>query len=209
MGNYCFQPLTISPSSTRLTAYGAKDTLTARFNGTAISADYVSWTCSNGNTAGNSYINLSNNRNGTATVTALANTGASGTTVTATYEYNGVKYSASATVIVNFSAYNAATATVYTSSSSYNLDDPDDEGGKSIIDQLESYFNSNSSRYYGLDSVVFNSVSDTYGKLSASTSRTYYVEGRSTSSSYDLASVYFTPAPDRYGYLQPDRVCLL
>lgn len=218
-------PLTISPASIRLGAYNARDTLTAYFNGTRITSDSVSWSCGTSGMMTNSYITIDNNKNGTATVTALATTPSTGTTVTAAYrDSNGSVYYATATVVVTFSAYNVANATVYTSNSGYNLNDPDDVGGRSIISQLESYFSTTSSRYYGLESVEFANRSDTYGSLNVTTGTRYYVNSTSTAGRYPLSGVVFTPTSktgtatfsltayvyyDRYGYSPTPVSCTI
>lgn len=82
-------------------------------------------------------------------------------------------------------------ATVYDSSSSYCLDDRDDRGNTSIITQMQNKLSSSES----IDYVRFHDVTDTYGDLSASTSRDYYYSG--SRNNYDLREVTFTP--DRIG----------
>ena len=83
----------------------------------------------------------------------------------------------------------SVSATVYSDTKSYYLGEKDDYNKTSIIDQIED---SLGSKEY-IDYIRFSDVSTTYGKLSASTSRDYYYENRS-SSRYDLEDVYFTPS---------------
>ena len=188
-------PLTINQSTTILNYTGAYSTLTPNYNGAALpSGAKIEWSLNNPTTDA-SYVRLTANSNGTATVTAIAGTTTARTIVVNAYcEYNGVNYRASASLTLSYSAANAATVTVYTSSGSYNLNDPDDVGGTSIITQLNNYFtNYTANRYYGLAGVRFTSVTDTYGRLNANTTSTYYVDGRTYYGDSNLANVYFTP----------------
>lgn len=181
----------MTPSSGKLTQYGATATLTLYFNGVRLTSDqmrYMNWDYDE------RYVSVSNNSNGTATVTALRSTGSSSIRITGAYtDTDGKIHQDYVTVSVSASASNVATVTVYNSTDRYNLNDRDDAGDSSIIDQLEDYFSRTSSWYYGLESVSFGStVTNTYGNLSATANRTYYVNG--TSSQLDLADVYFVPS---------------
>lgn len=181
----------MTPSSGKLTQYGATATLTLYFNGVRLDSDqmrYVDWDYDE------RYVSVSNNSNGTATVTALRSTGSSSIRITGAYTASDGKiHQDYVTVSVSASASNVATVTVYNSTDRYNLNDRDDVGDSSIIEQLEDYFSRTSSWYYGLESVSFGStVTNTYGNLSATANRTYYVNG--TSSQLDLADVYFVPS---------------
>lgn len=82
-------------------------------------------------------------------------------------------------------------ATVYDTNSGYSFNERDDRGNSSIISQMESKLSSSESISY----VRFSDVTDTYGDLSATTSRDYYYSG--SRGSYDLRDVTFTP--DRVG----------
>lgn len=87
-------------------------------------------------------------------------------------------------------------ATVYNTTDGYVLSDDDDEGGTSVEEQINSevYALGSRSDDFELDHVVFGSVSQTGGKLDASTSRSYYYYNASASSyNYYLSDVTFTP----------------
>lgn len=183
--------LEVTPTKETLTHLGDEATFTAKFNGSRVPD--AEWDCANPK-----YIDLKDNKDGTATVSALATTPSGGTTVTATYWDGNQKYTASATVVVSYSAKNVATVTVYNSTDSYNLDDPDDDGDDSIVEQMEDYFDDTKNGYYGLASVEFNSRSDTYGSLSATTGREYDVDG-SSNSKYDISDVTFSPSSTKTG----------
>ncbi len=184
--------LEVSPTKATLTHLGDEATFTAKFNGSR--ATNVEWDCANPK-----YIDLKDNKDGSATISALATTPSGGTTITATYwDDSNQKYTASANVVVSYSAKNVATVTVYNSTDSYNLDDPDDDGDDSIVEQMEDYFDDTKNGYYGLASVEFNSRSDTYGSLSATTGREYDVDG-SSNSKYDISDVTFSPSSTKTG----------
>ncbi len=184
--------LEVTPTKATLTHLGDEATFTAKFNGSRVRD--VEWDCANPK-----YIDLKDNKDGSATISALATTPSGGTTVTATYwDDSNQKYTASANVVVSYSAKNVATVTVYNSTDSYNLDDPDDDGDDSIVEQMEDYFDDTKNGYYGLASVEFNSRSDTYGSLSATTSREYDVDG-SSNSKYDISDVTFSPSSTKTG----------
>lgn len=181
--------LSMVPSSGKLTAYGDSLKIYATLEGKEVASNKLTWDFNS------KYLDLSEGT-GAATVTAKAPV--SKTTVTADYRVNGVSYTDSVDISVVFSTQNVATATVYNSTDSYNLDDPDDDGDDSIIEQMEDYFSSRNKNYYGLSHVVFTSKSDTYGSLSATTGREYDVDGNS-SSKYDLSDVTFSPSNNKTG----------
>lgn len=184
--------LEVTPTKATLTHLGDEATFTAKFNGSRVRD--VEWDCANPK-----YIDLKDNKDGSATISALATTPSGGTTITATYwDDSNQKYTASANVVVSYSAKNVATVTVYNSTDSYNLDDPDDDGDDSIVEQMEDYFDDTKNGYYGLASVEFNSRSDTYGSLSATTGREYDVDG-SSNSKYDISDVTFSPSSTKTG----------
>ncbi len=184
--------LEVTPTKATLTHLGDEATFTAKFNGSRVRD--VEWDC-----AKPKYIDLKDNKDGSATISALATTPSGGTTITATYrDDSNQKYTASANVVVSYSAKNVATVTVYNSTDSYNLDDPDDDGDDSIVEQMEDYFDDTKNGYYGLASVEFNSRSDTYGSLSATTGREYDVDG-SSNSKYDISDVTFSPSSTKTG----------
>lgn len=184
--------LEVTPTKATLTHLGDEATFTAKFNGSRVRD--VEWDCANPK-----YIDLKDNKDGSATISALATTPSGGTTITATYrDDSNQEYTASANVVVSYSAKNVATVTVYNSTDSYNLDDPDDDGDDSIVEQMEDYFDDTKNGYYGLASVEFNSRSDTYGSLSATTGREYDVDG-SSNSKYDISDVTFSPSSTKTG----------
>lgn len=183
-------PLRMTISNSKLTTSNSTAVLYVYYNDRLINGADIDWS------RDRNYVqvtNASSTSNYSATVTPVATTGSRGTTITANYTVGGVTYSASVTVEISTSAGTAAVVTVYNSTDRYNLNDRDDEDNDSIIEQLEDYFSRTSSWYYGLESVSFGStVTNTYGNLSATANRTYYVNG--TSSQLDLADVYFVPA---------------
>lgn len=181
--------LSMVPSSGKLTAYGDSLKIYATFGGTAVASNKITWDVNE------KYLSLSD---GTGAATVSAVSPVSKTTVTAYYTVDKVRYTDTVDISVVFSTQNVATATVYNSTDSYNLDDPDDEGDDSIIEQMQDYFDSKSKYYYGLSHVVFTSKSDTYGSLSATTGRDYDVDGNSNSK-YDLSDVTFTPSDKKTG----------
>lgn len=182
--------------------YGYRDfSVTPYLNGNSIYSNsnydiYYTWTLNNTtvqreSTSGSSYRLYANNANLYSssrynTLTCSVNVysrGASTTTSNRLY-YN----SASWTVYTDryYDDYTVS-ATVYDTSSGYDLDERDDRGSSSIISQMESKLPSNES----IDYVRFTDVTDTYGDLDASTSRDYYYS--SNRGSYDLRDVTFTP----------------
>lgn len=128
--------------------------------------------------ASNSALNR-NSRSNTLTCTARISTGGSYVETT----------SVSWTVYTDYYYDDGYTlsATVYDTSSGYDFDERDDKGGSSIISQMQAKMGSRED----IDYVRFSNVSDTYGDLNASTSRSYYYSG--TRGSYDLRDVTFTP----------------
>ena len=86
----------------------------------------------------------------------------------------------------------SVSATVYDTNGGYRLGDTDDEGGRSIVDQIERAIS------YNLDYVEFVDVTDRNGDLDASTSRYYYADGYTSSNRYyRLSDVVFTPDTTR------------
>ncbi len=86
----------------------------------------------------------------------------------------------------------SVSATVYDTNGGYRLGDTDDEGGRSIVDQIERAMSRS------LDYVEFVDVHDRNGDLDASTSRYYYADGYSSSNRYySLSDVVFTPDTTR------------
>lgn len=187
--------LAITTRRTDLTSYGAETTLYAEYDGVEIkSGSGLEWRVDGRTTS--DYVDLEDNDNGTATVTARKNTGSSGVTIAASYkDSDGNTHSAEIKIVVKISTQNAATVTVYTDSSDYYLSDSDDEGDNSIESQLDSYFSSRNSGYYGLESVIFSTKTDTYGSLKVTAGSKYYADGQEPSkgSYYSLSEAYFTP----------------
>lgn len=184
-------PLVLETSTTKLTSYDSEATLRVKFNGKTLDPDDVKWSYDR------NYIDLNEGSNNTIIATPVART--TSTKISVKYTTGGVEYSDSVTLSISFSAYNVATVTIYNSTDNYNLDDPDDEGDDSIIDQLETYFNKKSSGYYGIDYVEFETVSHDYGTLDAKTSGRYYVDGSSSSRYNELSDVTFSPRSNKTG----------
>lgn len=182
--------------------YGYRDfSVTPYLNGTSIYSNsnydiYYTWTLngttvqrqSNSSSASGYRLSASNSalyrnsRNNTLTCSVIVYP--RGTTSSSLYSS-----SASWTVYTDY-YYDSATvsATVFDTNSGYSFDQRDDKGNASIISQMSDKLGSRES----IDYVRFSSVTDTYGNLSASTSRDYYYS--STRGSYDLRDVTFTPA---------------
>ena len=183
--------LTIIGGKSTLNSYNDTMTLRAQFNGEDLGTNAkLEWTVDK-----RTYVELDPKTSGSVTVTAKKETPKDGVTIEATYQDDdGDKYTATKTIYVEYSNQNAATVTVYTSTSEYYLDNSDDEGGSSIESQLDSYFSSRNSEYFGLESVEFSGKTNAYGNLSVTTGRKYYASDADVSSSnYFLSDAYFTP----------------
>ena len=183
-------PLTISGTST-LTYAGAQSTLTAKLYGNTTGTSAVTWSLnSNGNTATtNSYIALSDNRNGTATITAIA---AGRTTVYAFLTVNNETYVGSIDVTVSSSSQINPSVTVYDGNTGYALTDDPDEGRDSIADQIDDWVEArhrNSGYYYTVHFDQAGNSANKAGYLSASTKSGDVYEYD------DLADVIFEPTP--------------
>ena len=182
-------PLTISGTST-LSYPGAQSQLTAYFNNKVVGTNAVTWSLSstNSNVTSNSYIALSDNRNGTATITAIA---AGTTTVYAFYTENNEQYVGSISIKVTSSAQVNPSVTVYDGNAGYALTDDPDEGRDSIADQIDDWVENyyKSSKYSYSYELRFDQTGDSNkaGYLNASTKTDY---------SYDeLSDVIFEPTP--------------
>ena len=182
-------PLTISGTST-LSYPGAQSQLTAYFNNEVVGTNAVTWSLSstNSNVTSNSYIALSDNRNGTATITAIA---AGTTTVYAFYTENNEQYVGSISIKVTSSAQVNPSVTVYDGNAGYALTDDPDEGRDSIADQIDDWVENyyKSSKYSYSYELRFDQTGDSNkaGYLNASTKTDY---------SYDeLSDVIFEPTP--------------
>ena len=183
-------PLTISGTST-LTYAGAQSTLTAKLYGNTTGTSAVTWSLnSNGNTATtNSYIALSDNRNGTATIAAIA---AGRTTVYAFLTINNETYVGSIDVTVSSSSQINPSVTVYDGNTGYALTDDPDEGRDSIADQIDDWVEArhrNSGYYYTVHFDQAGNSANKAGYLSASTKSGDVYEYD------DLADVIFEPTP--------------
>ena len=181
--------LTISGTST-LSYPGAQSQLTAYFNNKVVGTNAVTWSLSstNSNVTSNSYIALSDNRNGTATITAIA---AGTTTVYAFYTENNEQYVGSISIKVTSSAQVNPSVTVYDGNAGYALTDDPDEGRDSIADQIDDWVENyyKSSKYSYSYELRFDQTGDSNkaGYLNASTKTDY---------SYDeLSDVIFEPTP--------------
>ena len=182
-------PLTISGTST-LTYVGAQSTLTAKLNGDNIGTSAVTWSLnSTGSTVtSNSVITLSDNRNGTATITAI---GAGKATVYAFLTRNNEQYVGSVDVTVSSSSQVNPSVTVYDGNSGYALTDDPDEGRDSIADQIDDWVES---RYR---STRYSHYEIEFSKVGESTNKTGYLNA-TTKDGYDydeLADVIFEPNP--------------
>ena len=182
-------PLTISGTST-LSYPGAQSQLTAYFNNKVVGTSAVTWSLSstNSNVTSNSYIALSDNRNGTATITAIA---AGTTTVYAFYRESNEQYVGSISIKVTSSAQVNPSVTVYDGNAGYALTDDPDEGRDSIADQIDDWVENyyKSSKYSYSYELRFDQTGDSNkaGYLNASTKTDY---------SYDeLSDVIFEPNP--------------
>ena len=182
-------PLTISGTST-LSYPGAQSQLTAYFNNKVVGTNAVTWSLSstNSDVTSNSYIALSDNRNGTATITAIA---AGTTTVYAFYTGNNEQYVGSISIKVTSSAQVNPSVTVYDGNAGYALTDDPDEGRDSIADQIDDWVENyyKSSKYSYSYELRFDQTGDSNkaGYLNASTKTDY---------SYDeLSDVIFEPTP--------------
>lgn len=182
-------PLTISGTNT-LTYVGAQSTLTAKLNGDNIGTSAVTWSLnSTGSTVtSNSVITLSDNRNGTATITAI---GAGKATVYAFLTRNNEQYVGSVDVTVSSSSQVNPSVTVYDGNSGYALTDDPDEGRDSIADQIDDWVES---RYR---STRYSHYEIEFSKVGESTNKTGYLNA-TTKDGYDydeLADVIFEPNP--------------
>lgn len=110
-------------------------------------------------------------------------------TLTGTYEW----YATCGTAI-------NVTATIYNTNSGYTLSDADDDGNTSIEEQIADAISELSTRTKtcSLDYIKFDSVSQTGGTLSATTSRSYYYD-YSYGNSYGISDVVFYPTSGHVG----------
>ena len=131
---------------------------------------------------------MSDNRNGTATIAAIA---AGTTTVYAFYTENNEQYVGSISIEVTSSAQVNPSVTVYDGYAGYALTDDPDEGRDSIADQIDDWVENyyKSSKYSYSYELRFDQTGDSNkaGYLNASTKTDY---------SYDeLSDVIFEPTP--------------
>lgn len=183
-------PLTISGTNT-LTYVGAQSTLTAKLYGDNTGTSAVTWSLnSTGSTVtSNSVITLSDNRNGTATITAI---GAGKATVYAFLTKNNEQYVGSVDVTVSSSSQINPSVTVYDGNTGYALTDDPDEGRDSIADQIDDWVETrhrNSGYYYTVHFDQAGNSANKAGYLSASTKSGDVYEYD------DLADVIFEPTP--------------
>lgn len=183
-------PLTISGTDT-LTYVGAQSTLTAKLYGDNTGTSAVTWSLnSTGSTVtSNSVITLSDNRNGTATITAI---GAGKATVYAFLTKNNEQYVGSVDVTVSSSSQINPSVTVYDGNTGYALTDDPDEGRDSIADQIDDWVETrhrNSGYYYTVHFDQAGNSANKAGYLSASTKSGDVYEYD------DLADVIFEPTP--------------
>ena len=109
------------------------------------------------------------------------------------YVYDGNTRLGYITVEVKGDSQISVSATVYTSTSSYCLDDTDDAGGKSVVDQLEDKCYNKSKNWYGLEYVSFSRDSSNSSELDIRTNRDYYADDVK-GESYYLSEVILTPS---------------
>ena len=182
-------PLTISGTNT-LTYVGAQSTLTAKLYGDSTGTSAVTWSLnSTGSTVtSNSVITLSDNCNGTATITAI---GAGKATVYAFLTKNNEQYVGSVDVTVSSSSQVNPSVTVYDGNSGYALTDDPDEGRDSIADQIDDWVES---RYR---STRYSHYEIEFSKPGESANKTGYLNAtKNDSYDYDeLADVIFEPNP--------------
>lgn len=182
-------PLTISGTNT-LTYVGAQSTLTAKLYGDNTGTSAVTWSLnSTGSTVtSNSVITLSDNRNGTATITAI---GAGKATVYAFLTKNNEQYVGSVDVTVSSSSQVNPSVTVYDGNSGYALTDDPDEGRDSIADQIDDWVES---RYR---STRYSHYEIEFSQAGESANKTGYLNAtKKNGYDYDeLADVIFEPNP--------------
>lgn len=182
-------PLTISGTNT-LTYVGAQSTLTAKLYGDNNGTSAVTWSLnSTGSTVtSNSVITLSDNRNGTATITAI---GAGKATVYAFLTKNNEQYVGSVDVTVSSSSQVNPSVTVYDGNSGYALTDDPDEGRDSIADQIDDWVES---RYR---STRYSHYEIEFSQAGESANKTGYLNAtKKNGYDYDeLADVIFEPNP--------------
>ena len=182
-------------NASKVTLTGWKDSfeLKATVDLQGYSESDVTWTVSPRN-----YVNLDTTTGGSVVITPRQNGTVTITARVANY------YEATCEVkVTGLSTDIVVKAAVLNTNTGYDLDDKDDEGGDSIIDQIRDEIKK-ISKYDDLDFVVFSSPVSVSGKgkLSASTTKTYYYDP--SNSQNDLADVTFTPEKDYAGEVSFD-----
>lgn len=186
-------PLTIYPASKELTAFGAQQKLTARFNSIDLTSNSgLSWSIVGAtNSYSDGYISLSTNTtNGSVLVTAESPTNTA-RVVRATYVTTTGTYYADCPITVKFSAAVNPSVTVYDGNPGYALTDDPDEGRDSIADQIDDWVES---RYR---STRYSHYEIEFSQAGESANKTGYLNAtKKNGYDYDeLADVIFEPNP--------------
>ena len=186
-------PLTIYPASKELTAFGAQQKLTARYNSIDLTSNSgLSWSIVGAtNSYSDGYISLSTNTtNGSVLVTAESPTNTA-RVVRATYVTTTGTYYADCPITVKFSAAVNPSVTVYDGNPGYALTDDPDEGRDSIADQIDDWVES---RYR---STRYSHYEIEFSQPGESANKTGYLNAtKKNGYDYDeLADVIFEPNP--------------
>ena len=189
--------LKLNESSIVLNGRNDYEDLTATVTSDEYDASDVTWSVSR-----TGYVELKDYEDGSVRIIPLKN----GTvTVYAKLPVLGTTYTVACDVTIKgLNTDIVVNATVFNTSSGYDLDEEDDEGGDSVIDQILYEIDDFTKEEYELDYVKFSSPLKYSGKgeLSASTSKTYYYDARTSQD--DLADVTFTPDEDYEGEVSFD-----